>query len=595
MSLTEAAEHITLDALRGLARCLDTTPHGERGAPVAEFAAFYGLTVQTVYRRLKKVGWNAGRKRRADAGTSSQPLAAVHDLAAATRNSVRKNGKVTLETPTARSVFAVNGRNFAVGNSRLNQILRRELLAAAQQKQARPWQPQRSLHPNHVHQVDPSLCLIYYLPDGGQAVLHDDEIYKNKPENIERLGDLKVWRYVLADHYSHTIQVRYYQAKGETQANLFDFLLYCWARREGRVFHGVPQILLWDKGSANQAQAIKNALRALSVRDISHTAGNPRAKGSVEVANNLVETKFESRLRLEPVANVAALNAAAAAWSEAFNSDCLPQYDARLQRDGMREPVARYALWQTIRQEQLRILPDEETCRYLLSADPVERPVRPDLTVRFRHPVAKRTLQYDLAHIPHVYPRCLVRVAPLVYGEHAVIVYCRDYQEAEHTYIVAPLAVDERSGFRLDAAVIGAEFKSQPDTRVEHAGKAADRRAFPDLSQEEIQRAKARNVTPFAGQIDAHSHLAHIVPPAAFLRRPGTELTVPNRAAQETRPLTITEACKRLLAELGQRSDVNYYMLLARDYPQGITEADLDALINRFRGNTDQAAVPINY
>jgi hypothetical protein len=390
------------------------------------------------------------------------------------------------------------------------------------------------------------------------------------------------------------LTVRYYQAKGETQANLFDFLLYCWARREGRVFHGVPKILYWDKGSANQAQAIKNALRALDVTPIAHEAGNPRSKGSVEVANNIVETHFECLLRIEPVHTVEALNAAAEHWTNAFNADCIPGYDARLKRKGMSEPRSRAGLWQTVRQEHLRILPDPQVCRYLLSADPQERKVRPDLTISFKHPAAERTQHYDLSHIEFVYPRCLVRVSPLVYGDHEVVVYCDDYQGAEHTFIVTPIAYHEISGFRLDAAVIGAEFKSQPDTPVERAGKAADRAAYPGLSDAEIKTAKAKNATPFDGTLIAHSHLADVAPPA-FMRRPGTELTVPNRAAQEARPLSITEACKRLLAELGRRSDINYYTLLARDYPQGITETDLDALITRFRGNTDQAAVPINY
>jgi len=245
-----------------------------------------------------------------------------------------------------------------------------------------------------------------------------------------------------------------------------------------------------------------------------------------------------------------------------------------------------------IRQEQLRILPDEETCRYLLSADPVDRPVRADLTIRFRHPVAKRSLVYDLAHIPHVFPRATVRVSPLVYGDHEVVVYCLDYREEEHSFIVGPVAFDERSGFRLDAAIIGEEFKSRPDTPVEQAGKMLDRRAYPDLDADDIVRAKARGAPTFEGKLDAHSHLAHVAPPA-FMRRPGTELTVPNRAAREARPLTLPEACKRLLAELGRRSDINYYTLLARDFPAGITETQLDDLIAALRGT--QAAVPINY
>jgi hypothetical protein len=36
-----------------------------------------------------------------------------------------------------------------------------------------------------VHQVDPSLCLVYYL-NGRQYIMEDREFYKNKLENLPR-------------------------------------------------------------------------------------------------------------------------------------------------------------------------------------------------------------------------------------------------------------------------------------------------------------------------------------------------------------------------------------------------------------------------
>lgn len=568
------------DALRDLARRLDGAPHRQRGELVNEFAELVDWSSATVYRRLKTIGWTSGRKPRADKGTTSQDEATLIELAAALRAGVRKNGKVTMQTPNARSLLAANGRALNVSNARLNQLLRDRQMDIARQKQDRAVQPLKSLHPNHVHLVDPSLCLIYYLPDGGQRVISDAEAYKNKPEAITRIGDLKVWRYVLVDHYSGSVLVRYYQAAGETQANLYDFLLWCWGRCEGRPFHGVPKILYWDKGSANTAAAIRVALGALQVEPIEHTAGNPRAKGAVEQANNLVEKLFESRLRYEPVANVDELNAAAEAWANAYNANTIPHYDSRLRRKLMATPAARFELWQLIRQEQLRILPeDQEVLRYLLTSDPVERKVAADLTVSFRHPNTKRREFYDVSHLPGVFPRAVVRVSPLIYGHDAVLVYVDDYRGEEAVHELQALPRDDRAGFRHDAAEIGVEMKSQPDTVVERAGKAADRAAFPDMSVEEIDKAKARHAKPFGG-LDAHSHLHNVQTPA-YMQRRGTELDVPDRVNVEVKPLTHTQAAVRLAREHGLQLTREQHALLGEWYPEGIPEDELNELATR--------------
>ncbi len=454
------SEPITLhiqDALRALARELDDAPFGKRGALVSEYARHYGLSVQSVYRRLKSIGWRGGRKRRTDKGTTSQDETALNKLAATLRLGIRKNGKATMQTPNARSMLAANGHEFKVGNAQLNRLLRQQCKSTAMQKQPPPHQDLASLHPNHVHQVDPSLCLIYYLKDGSQHIMDEDTFYKNKPDNLSPIERLRVWRYVLVDHYSNTIIVRYYQARGETQANLYDFLLYAWKQCDGRLFHGVPTMLYWDKGAANTSQAIQNALNALDVKHDTHKAGNPRGKGAVEEANNRVEKLFESRLRYEPVSNVDELNTAVEYWYNAYNADALPEYDARLNRQGMTEPKARYALWQVIRQEQLRLLPDEAVCRQLLSADSQERQVRANGTISFKHPTSRQSCRYDVSHIEHVYPGAIVKVAPLIYGNHPVRIICEDYKGESHEYLIEPVAINTFDGMPVAGPVFGQE------------------------------------------------------------------------------------------------------------------------------------------
>jgi len=277
------------------------------------------------------------------------------------------------------------------------------------------------------------------------------------------------------------------------------------------------------------------------------------------------------------------LNDAAFAWYNAYNSDTIPHYDARLKRLGMLQPLARFSIWQTIRKEHLRILPDEDVCRYLLSAAPVERKVAPDLTVSIRHPMSKKREHYDVAHLPNIYPKAIVLVQALVYGDREALVNVVDRMGEESTHVVIPIAFDAFSGFRLDAAVIGEEMKSQPDTIIDKAGKAACAAAFPGMTQEEIKKAKDKNTVPFNGEIDAHSHLQNVNLPG-YMRRPGSEMNVPDHVHVEARPLSITEACKRLVTALGAPADgVSYYTLVSDWYPDGVPEDEFNALVQRIQ------------
>ena len=580
-------DEVLIERLRDLAVRLATAPRGQRARLVADAAALHGISEATVYRHLKRLGATRPRKARADRGATRQDPAAVDDLAAMLKVSVRKNGKQVMDIPTARAILAQNGREFSVSNSRLASLLRSNMQDARRQALPAAHTALRSLHPNHVHQLDPSLCLIYYLPDGGQAVIDEAEAYKNKPDVIGKVGNLRVWRYVLTDHYSSSIHLRYYQAAGETQANLYDFLLYCWGRVEGRLAHGVPYILMWDLGSANTSSAVKHALAALAVRDIPHVKGNPRAKGQVEGAQNIIEKLFESRLKFEPAKDVEQLNAWAADFTNAYNAGCLPGYDSRLLRPGMAAPVARWGLWQTIRPEQLRLLPDEETCRWLLRSKAKDVKVRGDMTVAFRHPGAPNSLRYRVGHIEHVYAGGKVAISPLVYGEGCrAMVAVKDKAGETHNYEVEPIRHDDLSGFALDAPVIGEDHHAQRSTPLATAGAEAERRAYPGLTDQEIARARERQVTPFGGELDAMSHLKDAAPPA-YMRRRGTALNVPSSMTPEPARLSPVAAARKLTEALGGRT--NYYRLVSARWPGGIPETDLRALTDELRAASETA------
>ena len=571
--------------LAELAGKLDRAQHGERGHLVSTAAKFLCWSDQRVYNQLKRrCAWNSGRKPRADKGTTAQPLDALKVVGSMQRQSVRKNGKLVLHLPTALSIAATNGKPIAVSRGRFGRLLRDRKLDARSQSRDRPAQSMRSLHPNHLHQVDPSLCLVYYL-NGEQQIMRDDKFYKNKLENYARVL-LKVWRYVLHDHAASEIIPWYVEAKGETSANLFEFLMFAWGKQRERAFHGAPKLLMLDPGSANTAHTTKNFIAALGTKLLVHKPGAARVKGGVENAQNIIETKFESRLKFEPVNSVEELNAAAFAWSNAFNANLIPYEDTRLHRPGLPEPVARNDLWLTIKDEELRVLPDREKCKLFLEGKTVTRKVNAKLEISYAHPLADGACTYDLRGLDGICIGDTVEVSPLAIGECEVYVRASRYDGAALEYRVKPAVFDPVYGFRADAPVWGEEYRVKPDTEVERSGKELDRMAFAGRTLEEIERAKDKNKTPFDGKMVAHSHLQNIVVPTSLAARRGSEITMPDRARVEEEKLAGTGALIHVVRALGRKLEANErsafdaFMAARAD---GATAAELDAWLDEFR------------
>lgn len=577
-----AIDENTRDYLKGVARRLDGAERGGRSAIVKAAAEHLGWTVATVYRNLRShVGWSSERKARVDRGSTRQPEIGIRMTSGLVREATRKNGKRTMATGTAMSVAAQNAVPITVSTSQMNRLLRARKINGKQTAMPAPAITLRSLHPNHVHQVDASLCVVYYLK-GEQHIIRDDQFYRNKLDKIARM-DFKVWRYVLTDHASGTVIPWYGQGKGEAPELVFETLMHAWSHQPPRAFHGVPKILYWDKGSANQAAMVKNLLRALEVESITHAPGNPRAKGQVECANNLVERAFESRLRFEPVANVAELNAAANHWAVAWNANGLPRSDSRLRRPGI-DPIARTDLWLTIKPEQLRELPPIEACRALLRGADVTRKVR-NLQISFRHPRAERSLVYDLRGLAGICDGDTVAVSPLLFGNRRVVVSIERYDGEALEYSVEPVTDYDRFGFTGSAPIIGEEHKAMPDSDAERNRKELDRLAYPDTPLDEIKKVRDKGTTPFLRDgkpLDAISHLAAIDLPTPLPKRgDAISLATPGHVRLEAIKLSVTEACKRLRPLLGAGWQPEFYNQIKTDFPQGVPEDELDAIAER--------------
>lgn len=576
-----AITHDPIDYLRGIAGQLDELGARQgRRALIESAATHLGWSPQTVYRQLQRsCGWSSGRKARADKGSTSVALEALQMLGSGQREAIRDNGKQTLFTTTARSILEQNGVALGVSNSQLNRLLRDRHLNVAAQRNGESVQSLRALHPNHVHEIDPSLCLVYYMK-GKQHIMRDRDFYKNKLENYAKVK-FKVYRYVMYDRASGVIIPWYTEAAGEDAHSLFEFLMFAWSKHPGRPFHGVPSRVLWDKGSASRAGTILNLLQHLEVAHDTHEAGRARVKGGVEVGNNIVETQFESRLRFEPVNDVVELNAAAFAWANAYNENMLPGQDTRLRRVGLAVPVARMDLWQRIAADELRLLPPIEACRALMASRPEERKVRPDMTITFKHPNASASQSYSLRGFDGVNRGDMVTVQALAYGADAIQISVPRYDGEMLTYRVEPETDFDAFGQRNSAAVFGEEFKSMPQTDIERAAQAMDASAYPGMNAEEIKQARARKATPFGG-LDAHSHLKSIDRPS-YLPKKGEQIETPQHVeavqptlSPEAAMLRIVDAIKRSLT-----ADENAWF--RRIYAQGVAESEVESLIARFR------------
>jgi hypothetical protein len=525
----------------------------------------FAFSTAKAYKILKEQGWESGRAKRKDAGTSSLDETLLVAVAAMAKLGIRKNGKTTLPVTVIRSILLSRGLDISVGDSRLRELLRIKHLSVEDSKIPTPHQPMRSEYPNQVHCVDPSNALLYYAPGGKQKMVGDEEEYKNKHFLKDKP---KCWRYVLTDHYSDSICVRYYADWGENAANMYDFLLYAWGQKplKAYVFHGVPKLLIWDCGSGNIAKATTNALGAFGVKTLPHLPGHPRAKGQVEQGNRLVETQFESRLRFEPVGSIEELNAAVERWCAAYNANLIAGLDSRLRRDGKIVGV-RAHLWQRITLEELRELPDEQTCRQVFTRGVQRRKVKGDLSISMVHPRMSQSLRYSLRDLPGILVGMEVSVQPVLLSKAGVCMVSYEHEGEGVSFEVEPIQYDE-AGFRVDAPVFGEKYKRPKDTEREKQAKRLEQQGLESVMGPAHSFIKAEN--PFMRQ------------------REGTPIEVAETIPIHEIIISAVEAAKRVKAECGEVPE-GFINALREQYPEGVPARIVDEVIKGHKARTEPA------
>lgn len=583
-------------ALKGAADMMNAAQHGGKLAIAMDQAKRLGCDVKTLYRQLEEAGLAKQRKRRSDFGQLSVSRDEAMKLMALKKIAQRANSKDGLAVGNAAKLGRANGL-FAMGkldkdsgevvpvtDATIQRAIRHYGLDMKTLTRPAPHRGARSLHPNHVWQVDASVCVLYYLDDGGLGVMEADEFYKNKPENFQKRAKQMVIRYVCTDHFTGTVYFFYYLG-AESGEMLCEFFIACIQTKghEKEPFHGVPFIVVLDPGAANKGRLFQNLCRLLGIKVIIHRPKNPRAKGSVEKHNDIIERGFETTLIGLNVTSLEQLNSEAAIWRRYFNGVCKHS----------RHGHTRYGLWQTIRQDQLRLAPDAGLCRQLMTGKTAMRDVRGDMTVSLDN------VPYDVSGVPHLNIGRKVEVARSPYRSDAILLIEQDEHKRDVHWVCPAVQLDS-AGFRKDAQVWGEDIKSFADTPAVRDLKAIERLAYGVEGKLAVDQAR-RSRKPVFGGLDITSHL-EAATPASYMARPGTDMGIetpvvkgrkedllasPATLVVEARQLNLVQLVGRLAAAMPGEWSPDHYQTLQSWFPNGALESEIAAIVDRLRGFTE--------
>ena len=579
------------ERLVAIAQAARLAAWGEKEGLYAAACDELGLSRATLLKRLKEATVTIPRKRRADAGESDLSRDEALTLDGYLLESTRKNGKrlasldLAVETLRANGLIRAGRVDKETGEiTPLSTPAIRKAMAAYGLHPDRVNAPEpvtalASKHPNWCWQIDPSLCVLYYLraekKETGLQVMDAKAFYKNKPGNTAKIVNDRVWRYVITDHLSGTFYVEYVLG-AESGENLSNVFIHATQKRPGDPFHGVPFLAMLDPGSANTGAVFRNLARHLQVGLLINTPGRPRAKGQVEKMNDLIERDFESGLRFVSVHSLDELNAYAWEWMRWFNGS----------RVHTRTGMTRYAAWLSIREAELRIAPPEALMRELTHTAPQARTVNPYLRVSFEG------REYDVSAVPEVCVKQKLLVCRNPWRPEAAQVVVVGEDGHEHFHIIETVEKDAY-GQVIGAAVIGESYKRHADTPAQTAAKAIERLVTGAASQgeaEDIRRAiEANKALPFNGQIDPYKHVDTGALPT-YLPKRGTTLSVPMTAHAEEKPMNHVEAAGHLRRLLGEAWGPELFKRLVAGWPEGVMQADLPDVAQALRGAEDDTS-----
>ena len=566
--------------LAGFAARLETAIHGGCAPIMDEASAALGVSVQTVHRWLS-AHRHTGRKQRSDSGKLCFSRDEALVVSSALMEGFRANGKQnatlvqTVEIMRQNGMIAgeridtETGEICLLSESTIARALRYYHLHPDQLRVPAPHQPLSSPHPNWCWQVDASVCVVYYLPDGGTGLCDIKQAvhYKNKPENLKAIERFRVIRYVGTDHCSGVLRARYYphSESGETTVR---FLAWLMAPKDNLAdpFHGAPKFVMVDPGATSSGM-VRRFCERCEVELIVNKPGNPRAKGQVEQGNNLWENRFESGLRYvrDKVVDFTSLNALADTVQLHMNATAIHT----------RTKVTRFAKWLEITPEQLRTTAPYASLLALASEASETPTVSGDLNVRFKGRV------WNARSVPGVAVKAKIEVHWYPFLADTAMAVVKD-AEGRELHIPLEEVTRNENGFPSTAATIGVDFKSPPETlSVTHAKEVARYAAGTQTLEETDKVRKDKNYVPFNGAVNPYLE-AETAPEITYLPRAGTPLEL---AAPETssRMLTATRAAMVLRERMGEAWRPEFFEFLQRRHADGISEDALERLAEQWK------------
>lgn len=554
-------------SLVSLAKNVGQAPHGTKNRVIESFAGVWNRSVKTVRRDLAGI-IVSNRKTRSDKGKSKVTDAEIMIVSNLAVQSARQNDKQLTSMSDALENAKANGViREDVSISTVLRVAGQAGLHPKQLLRPTPHQHLRGLHPNHVAMIDPSLCVLYYLPtdnNNGLRVMDQKEFYKNKLDNIARISKQRVWRYLLVDKVTGAFFMKYYLAAGENSDTLLTFLVDAFCKRERDPFHGIPRILMMDKGTANTSDMVVRWLSRLGVKVLTHTAGNPRAKGAVEGMHNHIERKFEGKLYRETVRSVGELNHKAQQWAFWFNSI----------KTHSRTKQSRYAAWMRIKPEQL-VTCDRRLLMAAVESKPEHRTVRGDLTITYTvkgyTPLVYALNTLVSLGLPiRVGEPVQVSVNPFNYP--AINILITDRYGVIHSHKVMPMEVDEY-GQDVTGAVIGESYGAMPDTDVDKNRKTMLKQAYGVETHPEADKLRnAKQRTPAFQELDSMAEVTQAKTPD-YMAKKSTTVAMPSVPRNV---LGRMQAAKLLYEVLQRPLNDNDWAKINAWFPGGMTEDDIE-------------------
>lgn len=561
-----------------LAQAASSAQRGSKQALYDQACLELGISNATLHRYLGQVTVKPPRKQRSDAGAVELSRDDARTISAMLTSSARKTGKRLMSIGQAVDILLANGeiKPFVLdeetgelkrlSDSAIARALRSYGMHPDQLSRPTPAVELKSLHANHVWQIDASMCVLYYLnarteKECGLKVMEYDRFYKNKPSNLKKIESNRVWSYEVTDHYSGAIFVHYVMG-AESGTNLAESFIAAIQKREGNPMHGVPFILMMDQGSAMTSGLFTNLARRLQVQLIAHAPGNARATGQVEKARDLIERSFESSLRLQPVADLADLNAKAQRWACWYNANKVHS----------RHGKTRFDIWTTIAAEQLRIAPPTPVCFELLSERVEQRQVKDNLTVSFKGQL------YCVKDVPQVMVGEKLQVTVNPYAADAAQVLLKD-ADGHETLLSIPLLARDEAGFLERANVINEDYARPADTVLDSNRKEVLRHTYDAATDEEAQAKKKAGAVPFASRVDPYKVIDQ-APQRTYLPKAGVELATAVTTRSTPLPVRVLsqfEAAQALKAR-GMALSTDMIATLRSLHPEGVAEDQLDDL-----------------